>query len=156
MDSRLKEFRLIITDAWFHYENGLDTIIENDIYGNVLLRCMTKERPLTVSLDEDRIIEAIETTPWKDWNDQFYECYGEDGWYWSLSVRWDDKYFKTGGHNVFPKSVRNITDSLIDMGLDKDNIRFFYEMEHIYETAKKRSDVTVLSDGYFNDKFRTY
>ena len=149
-------FRLTITDAWFHFDKGLDTIVETDSSGNVLLRCMVKERPVTISLDEDKLIEAIEKTPWKNWNDQFYECYGEDGWYWSLSVKWDGNYFKTGGHNVFPESMKIITDLLIEMGLNKDNLWFFYDMENIYESAKNKFDVTILSHSYYNDKFRTY
>ena len=156
MNSRIEEFRLTITDAWFHYDNGLDTIVETNHSGYFLLRCMVKERPVTISLDEDRLIETIEKIPWKDWNDQFYECYGEDGWYWSLSVKWDDNYFKTGGHNVFPENIKSITNLLIEMGLDKESLWFFYDMENIYETAKNKSDVNILSGSYFNDRFRTY
>ncbi len=35
MNSRIEEFRLTITDAWFHYDNGLDTIVDELVASNL-------------------------------------------------------------------------------------------------------------------------
>lgn len=148
MNQKIEEFRISIKDAWYRYDYGLDTIIESEISGRVLLRCLVKEKPITITIDEDKLISTIEKTPWKKWDKRFYDCHGEDGWYWRLSAKWSDNYFMTGGHNVFPKDVQIITDYLRELGLSKDDLWLFYRKDNIYEIAKKKYSIEVKEDYY--------
>ena len=114
----LEAFRFRWQSAFRIPNNGIDTIIETTANGKCRINMLVDGEPSSIEVNEEQFLNDLLAVGVEKWDCCTFSTFTEDGVYWSLNIKYDDKEINCAGYNGYPSEFLDFLGLLKKYGFD--------------------------------------
>lgn len=121
---QLKEFRIFWCSAFPGDEKFLDTILESKPNNEYEIKVLLDNKPYSVPVVAEDFIADLEKIHISKWHLNSYDHPDIlDGFWWGLSIKYDDSEIITMGYNGFPQRFDEFLEILDKYGFPETGMK---------------------------------